>query len=129
MFKAFRRVVASSRETGFICLFPARRLRRFTLEQFIADISEQEIKRERDKSRDLRRSRWWQNRLALGRCHWCGGQFPPEELTMDHVIPLARGGKASRNNVVPSCKECNSRKKYLLPMEWDDYLNNLGKTE
>ena len=95
------------------------------MEQFIVDVSEQEIKRERDKSRDLRRSRWWQNRLALGRCHWCGGQFPPEELTMDHVIPLARGGKASRNNVVPSCKECNSRKKYLLPMEWDDYLNYL----
>ena len=99
------------------------------MEHFIVDISEQEIKRERDKSRDLRRSRWWQNKLALGRCHWCDGQFPPEKLTMDHVIPLTRGGKGSRNNVVPACKECNTRKKYLLPMEWDDYLNNLGKTE
>jgi 5-methylcytosine-specific restriction endonuclease McrA len=96
---------------------------------FTTDISEQEVKRERDKSRELRRSRWWQNRLALGVCHWCGGSFPPEELTMDHVIPLARGGKASRNNVVPSCKECNSRKKYLLPMEWDEYLNNLRASE
>jgi 5-methylcytosine-specific restriction protein A len=110
-------------------LFPARRLRRYTLEQFIVEATEQEIKRERDKSRELRRSRWWQNRLALGVCHWCHGQFPPEEMTMDHVIPLARGGKASRSNVVPSCKECNSRKKYLLPMEWEDYLNNIGKTE
>lgn len=99
------------------------------MEHFIVEATEQEIKRERDKSRELRRSRWWQNRLALGRCHWCGCQFPPEEMTMDHVIPLARGGKASRNNVVPSCKECNSRKKYLLPMEWDDYLNSLEKTE
>ena len=99
------------------------------MDHFITDISEQEIKRERDKSRELRRSRWWQNKLALGRCHWCGGQCPPEEMTMDHVVPLARGGKCSRNNVVPSCKECNSRKKYLLPMEWEDYLNNLGKTE
>ncbi len=37
------------------------------MEHFIVEASEQEIKRERDKSRELRRSRWWQNRLALGR--------------------------------------------------------------
>lgn len=99
------------------------------MDHFIVDISEQEIKRERDKSRELRRSRWWQTRLAQGVCHWCGNSFPPEELTMDHVIPIARGGKASRNNVVPACKECNSKKKYLLPIEWDDYLNNLRTSE
>lgn len=99
------------------------------MEHFIVEVSEQEIRRERDKSRELRRSRWWQNRLALGVCHWCGGRFPAEELTMDHVIPLARGGKGSRNNVVPACKECNSRKKYLLPMEWEDYLNSLERSE
>lgn len=95
---------------------------RFTLDNFIIEVNEQDIKRERDKSRELRRSRWWQNRLALGRCHWCGNTFPPDELTMDHIIPLTRGGKGSRNNVVPACKECNSRKKYLLPMEWEDYV-------
>lgn len=90
---------------------------------FIVEISEQEIKREREKSRELRRSRWWQNRVALGVCHWCNNSFPPEELTMDHIIPISRGGKASRNNVVPSCKECNNKKKYLLPIEWEEYLN------
>lgn len=102
---------------------------RFTLDSFIIEAGEQDIKRERDKSRELRRSRWWQNRLALGRCHWCGGTFPPDELTMDHIIPLARGGKGSRNNVVPACKECNSRKKYLLPMEWEDYIRRFEKQE
>lgn len=89
---------------------------------FIIELSEAEIKREREKSRELRKSRWWRNRLAQGRCHWCNGSFSPEELTMDHIVPITRGGKASRNNVVPSCKECNSRKKYLLPMEWDEFL-------
>ena len=93
------------------------------------EVSEQDIKRERDKSREFRRSRWWQNRLALGRCHWCSGTFLPEELTMDHVIPLSRGGKASRNNLVPACKQCNSSKKYLLPIEWEQYLNRQEKTE
>ena len=99
------------------------------MDNFIIEVSEQEIKRERDKSRELRRSRWWQNRLALRRCHWCNELFPLEDLTMDHVIPLARGGKASRNNVVPACKGCNSRKKYLLPIEWDEYLTTSGKAE
>jgi len=41
---------------------------------------------------------------------------------MDHVVPVVRGGKSSRGNLVPACKECNSRKKYLLPVEWDEYL-------
>ena len=89
---------------------------------FEIELSEEDIKRERDKSRELRRSRWWKNRLAKGRCDYCGGLFSADELTMDHIVPVTRGGKASRNNVVPACKECNSRKKYLLPMEWEEYL-------
>ena len=99
------------------------------MSDFLIELSEAEIKRERDKSRELRRSRWWKNRIAQGRCHWCGGSFPPEELTMDHIVPVTRGGKASRNNVVPACKECNSRKKYLLPMEWEEYLQRMQKNE
>ena len=97
------------------------------MDPFITEISEADIRRERDKSRELRRSRWWQTRLALGVCHWCGGRFAAEELTMDHIVPVARGGKASRNNVVPACKECNSRKKYLLPLEWEEYLLNITR--
>lgn len=92
------------------------------MDYFIVEVSEAEAKRERDKSRDLRRSRWWQNRLALGICHYCNQKFAPEELTMDHLVPVSRGGKASRNNVVPACKECNSRKKYLLPIEWEEFI-------
>ena len=99
------------------------------MEYFISDISEAEIRRERDKARELRRSRWWGNRLAMGQCYWCSGSFTPDHLTMDHVIPITRGGKSSRNNVVPCCKECNSRKKYLLPMEWEEYLNQLKNPE
>ncbi len=92
------------------------------MDHFILDISEADVKREREKSRELRKSRWWKNRVALGRCYYCDGSFAPEELTMDHLVPVSRGGKASRNNVVPACKECNSRKKYLLPLEWEEFL-------
>ena len=91
-------------------------------DHFLIDVSEEEIRREKDRGRELRRSRWWQNRIARGICSYCGGTFPPSDLTMDHIVPVTRGGKSSRGNVVPACKECNSKKKYFLPMEWDEYL-------
>ncbi|GLI37098.1 HNH endonuclease [Geobacter hydrogenophilus] len=95
---------------------------------FIVEVSEQEVKREKEKARELRRSQWWKNRIARGICHYCGEIFPSEELTMDHLVPIVRGGKSTRGNVVPACKECNNRKKYLLPVEWEEYLDSL-KTE
>lgn len=94
---------------------------------FFIEISEEEIRREKEKARKLRQSRWWQNRIAAGRCHYCGAQVPPRELSMDHLVPLARGGRSTRGNCVPACKECNSRKKYLLPVEWEEYLAKLKK--
>jgi 5-methylcytosine-specific restriction endonuclease McrA len=36
---------------------------------------------------------------------------------MDHVIPLARGGRSTKGNLVPCCKACNTRKKAELPQE------------
>jgi 5-methylcytosine-specific restriction endonuclease McrA len=44
---------------------------------------------------------------------------------MEHIVPLIRGGKTTKSNVVPSCKECNTEKKYLLPVEWEAYLKRL----
>jgi 5-methylcytosine-specific restriction endonuclease McrA len=48
---------------------------------------------------------------------------------MDHVVPLIRGGRSSRGNVVPACKECNNKKKSLLPVEWGEYLHRLAERE
>lgn len=92
---------------------------------FIVEVSEQEVKREKEKARELRRSQWWKNRVARGLCHYCGKTFAPYELTMDHLVPIVRGGKSTRGNVVPACKECNNRKKYLLPVDWEEYLETL----
>ena len=97
------------------------------MDHFVVELSAEEIRREKDKARELRRSRWWQNRIARGICHYCGGKFSPDELTMDHIVPVTRGGKSTRGNVVPACKECNNRKKYLLPLEWEEFLQRLEK--
>ena len=99
------------------------------MEYFITDISEEEIRRERAKARELRHSQWWKRKRGEGSCYFCGGKFPPRELTMDHIVPLIRGGKSSKGNVVPACKECNNRKKHMLPVEWEEYLTKLRKDE
>jgi 5-methylcytosine-specific restriction endonuclease McrA len=88
---------------------------------FEVDVSEEEIKRERRKARDLRSSQWWKRRRSSGICHYCGRKFPPRELTMDHIVPIIRGGKSAKGNVVPVCKECNNKKKHSLLMEWEEY--------
>ncbi|WP_431189989.1 HNH endonuclease [Desulfurivibrio dismutans] len=79
------------------------------------------VRREKARARELRKSRWWQQKLAHGVCHYCGGRFAPEELTMDHVVPLARGGLSRKNNLVPCCKTCNTDKKSRLLQEWEGY--------
>jgi 5-methylcytosine-specific restriction protein A len=94
---------------------------------FIIEASESEVRKEKEKARVLRKTRWWQQRLARGICHYCGQKFPPPQLTMDHIVPLIRGGKTTRGNVAPACKECNRKKKYFLPIEWEEYLQNTVK--
>ncbi len=88
------------------------------------EVDEQTIRKERDKARVLRKQSWWQNKIAKGTCHYCGKTTKPKELTLDHVVPIARGGRSTKGNCVPACKKCNNNKKNLLPMEWDDYLKN-----
>jgi 5-methylcytosine-specific restriction protein A len=75
------------------------------------------VRREREKARKLRASAWWQRRVQRGICAYCGERFLPRELTMDHVVPIARGGRSAKGNVVPSCKKCNVDKKLLTPAE------------
>ena len=83
------------------------------------------VAREKRKAAEMRQTQWWKNQLAKGICHYCGRRFHPSQLTMDHLVPIIRGGFTRKANLVTCCKECNSRKKYLLPMEWQEYLEHL----
>ena len=86
-------------------------------EPFLVEVSETEIRRERQKARELRASQWWKRKRASGICHHCGKKFSPGNLTMDHLVPIIRGGKSIKGNVVTSCKSCNSQRKHDLPFE------------
>lgn len=88
-------------------------------------VDEETIKHEKSKARDLRKSRWWQNKLSLCRCSYCGAEVPAKKLTMDHIVPIARGGRSTKGNITQCCKECNSKKKSLLPIEWQEYMEGL----
>ncbi len=94
---------------------------------FAHHLEEDDLKRERHKARELRGSQWWKRRLAKGVCHYCSRPFSPKDLTMDHIVPISRGGQSTKGNVVPCCKECNNAKKQLLPMEWEQYLQQFNQ--
>lgn len=98
------------------------------MEPFL-EVTEEDERREREKARELRQSRWWKNRIATGICYYCGMKVAPKELTLDHLVPVSRGGKSTKTNCVPACKSCNNKKKNLLPMEWEDYLTGLGRED
>ena len=84
---------------------------------FLVEVSEEQMRRERQKARELRAGAWWKRKRGAGVCHHCGARFPPQDLTMDHLVPIVRGGKSTKGNLVPSCKKCNSERTHRLPFE------------
>ena len=97
------------------------------MSEFYAPVDPDNLKRERARARELRASQWWKRRIADRVCYYCRGQVAKGTLSMDHLVPLGRGGRSIRGNVVPACKDCNSRKQSLLPVEWQDYLARLAQ--
>ena len=75
------------------------------------------MKKERERARQLKKTSWWREKIQKGICYHCKKTFSPKDLTMDHLVPLVRGGKTGRNNVVVSCKKCNSEKSFKTLVE------------
>ncbi len=82
------------------------------MKDLFVSASSEHIKKEREKARKLKKTFWWSEKIKRGVCYHCGQKFSSKDLTMDHQVPLARGGKTGKNNVVVSCKDCNSKKSY-----------------
>ena len=92
--------------------------------------------------RDLRFSRENVYQRDDHQCQYCGEQFVPKKLNLDHVIPRQKGGKSTWENVVTSCVPCNSRKANKLPDQanmfplktpkmprWQPLVSSLFRTE
>lgn len=85
---------------------------------YFESVPEPILRAERAKAREIRQGQWWKNQKGKGVCYYCGKKVPPAELTMDHKIPLARGGASTKSNLVPACKACNTAKKQMTEVEW-----------
>lgn len=49
------------------------------------------------------------------RCQYCGFEFASEDLTFDHVVPSAQGGRKTWDNIVTACVPCNREKDARTP--------------
>ncbi|WP_445638730.1 HNH endonuclease [Nostoc sp. DSM 114161] len=48
-------------------------------------------------------------------CFWCNCDLTPQTLTIDHFIPLSKGGSNKLINLRPACRPCNQGRGNSLP--------------
>ncbi len=92
-------------------------------------IDPETMQRERSKAKELKKSRWWQNLIQNTQCYYCQTRIARAQVTMDHIVPISRGGRSTRGNLVPACKPCNDQKRSLTPVEWEEYLQKAEKQQ
>ena len=46
----------------------------------------------------------------LNTCQYCAKKLSHSETTIDHVVPVSKGGQLIWGNVVASCRDCNNKK-------------------
>jgi 5-methylcytosine-specific restriction endonuclease McrA len=74
----------------------------------------------RDDKKGSRSSNSRKKRIALirrngNRCHWCQRELTVDTSSIEHIVPLARGGLDNANNRVLACKPCNHGRGHDMP--------------
>lgn len=96
------------------CLFNQRRRTRESLHQKMKRAQRMGVHCEK-----ITPEQWWARIEQFhGKCAYC--KKKPKRMTLDHVVPLSRGGQHTIQNSVPCCQSCNSAKgnKTLEELSW-----------
>jgi len=82
-------------------------------------IRPERVRARKAKSARTYPSKWLRDiwREQHGNCFYC--KLRMEYMTIDHKVPLSRGGKTERRNVVGACEPCNTAKGSLMPEDFD----------
>jgi 5-methylcytosine-specific restriction endonuclease McrA len=56
------------------------------------------------------------------KCYYCGFPTSSDRRTMDHKLPVIRGGLHSASNLVMACKSCNSAKRDKTDLEFKELI-------
>lgn len=99
--------------------------------QYVQTVRGKNIARKVSNNRRVRRSfipysaaQLQRRMLRLGnKCIYCGSV---ENITVDHLMPLALDGFECITNIVPACRPCNTRKNKIHPLVWIKRLLNYG---
>lgn len=75
------------------------------------DIKPEKVKRNGGKAQRAKRRMLKTNPF----CHWCGTELTAETATLEHIIPLKRGGLDHHNNMTLACKSCNEKRGHNMP--------------
>ncbi len=62
-------------------------------------------------------------------CCYCAIPLTPATATLEHLQPLSRGGKHTRENCRLACEPCNSRRGTMDPVEFRQHVRNGGFPE
>lgn len=83
------------------------------------------------EEREERRLFSYEERKAVlkktgGICAFCGKKLTTKTMTVDHIIPISRGGTNDLDNLTPLCEEHNKQKRNLLFMPITYYIALIG---
>ncbi|HEX9732890.1 MAG TPA: HNH endonuclease [Thermoanaerobaculia bacterium] len=77
------------------------------------------------RSRPTAREKGTVAQRARGCCEYCKSQaaYSPDTFSIEHIVPIARGGSHALANLALSCQGCNNRK--FISIEAEDPVNGL----
>lgn len=81
-----------------------------------ARLSRKRARRVAAADNDLTADEWDTIRRAWGGCAYCG--ITEGAMQKDCVLPISRGGRYTRENVVPACGSCNASKSNQEVTQW-----------